>query len=76
MQKRQDMKSGVILVLESVMKRQESFDITYKIIYDDEVIHENLNLEECIDILQDFSERYFLGENINPTKLLMEKQDG
>ena len=33
----------------------------------------NISTEECADILQEFSERYFFGENINPNELEMEE---
>jgi len=33
----------------------------------------NLTSEECSEILQDFSERYFSGEDINPNDLELEE---
>ena len=46
---------------------------TYNLLYKGRKIYMNLTIEECSEILQDFSERYFSGEDINPDDLEMEK---
>ena len=48
-------------------------DKLYNILYQGSKIHTNLTAEECGEILQDFSERYFSGEDINPNELEMEE---
>ena len=45
----------------------------YNLLYKGRKIHTNISIEECADILQEFSERYFSGENINPNELEMEE---
>ena len=44
----------------------------YNILYKGRKIHINLTAEDCSEILQDFSERYFSGEDIDPNDLEME----
>jgi len=44
----------------------------YNLLYKGRKIYTNISIEECADILQEFSERYFSGENINPNELEME----
>ena len=45
----------------------------YNILYKGSKIHMNLTAEDCSEILQDFSERYFSGEDIDPNDLEMEE---
>jgi len=45
----------------------------YNILYKGRKIHMNLTAEDCSEILQDFSERYFSGEDIDPNDLEMEE---
>jgi hypothetical protein len=45
----------------------------YNLLYKGRKIYTNISIEECADILQEFSERYFSGENINPNELEMEE---
>ena len=45
----------------------------YNILYKGCKIYSDLTAEECSEILQDFSERYFSGEDIEPNDLEMEE---
>ena len=45
----------------------------YNLLYKGRKIYTNISTEECAGILQEFSERYFSGENINPNELEMEE---
>ena len=45
----------------------------YNILYKGRKIYSNLSMEDCTEILQDFSERYFSGEDIDPNDLEMEE---
>jgi hypothetical protein len=49
---------------------------TYNLLYKGRKIHINLTAEECSEILQDFSERYFSGEDIDPNLIEMEETYG
>ena len=50
-------------------------DKRYNIRYKNKVIHENLTIEECSGILQDFADRFYNGQNdeINPSFIEMEE---
>lgn len=45
----------------------------YNLLYKGRKIYMNISIEECADILQEFSESYFSGEDINPNELEMEE---
>ena len=45
----------------------------YNILYKGRIIYKNLSAEECSEILQDFSERFFSGEDIDPNLIEMEE---
>ena len=45
----------------------------YNLLYKGRKIYKNLRAEDCSEILQDFSERFFSGEDINPSDLEMEE---
>lgn len=45
----------------------------YNLLYKGRKIYMNLTMEDCSEIFQDFSERYFSGEDINPNELEMEE---
>ena len=47
--------------------------MNYNVLYKGRKIYMNLTSEECSEILQDFSERYFSGEDINPNDLELEE---
>jgi hypothetical protein len=49
---------------------------TYNLLYKGHKIYSNLTAEDCSEILQDFSERYFSGEDIDPTLIKMEETYG
>jgi len=46
---------------------------TYNLLYKGRKIYTNLTMEDCSEILQDFSERYFSGEEIDPNLIEMEE---
>ena len=48
-------------------------EILYNILYKGRKIYKNLSAEECTEILQDFSERFYSGEDIDPTEIEMEE---
>jgi hypothetical protein len=45
----------------------------YNLLYKGRKIYQNLTMEDCSEILQDFSERFYSGEDINPTDIEMEE---
>lgn len=45
----------------------------YNILYKGRKIYKGLTTEECSEILQDFSERYFSGEDIDPNLIELEE---
>jgi hypothetical protein len=46
---------------------------SYNLLYKGRKIYMNLSAEDCTEILQDFSERFFSGEDIDPNDLEMEE---
>jgi len=46
---------------------------TYNLLYKGRKIYTNLTIEDCGEILQDFSERYFSGEDIDPNLIELEE---
>ena len=46
---------------------------TYNLLYKGRKIYTNLTIEDCSEILQNFSERYFSGEDVNPNEIEMEE---
>lgn len=48
----------------------------YNILYKGRKIYSDLCAEDCTEILQDFSERFYSGEDINPNELEMEEIHG
>ena len=46
---------------------------TYNLLYKGRKIYTNLTMEDCSEILQDFSERFYSGEDIDPNELEMEE---
>ena len=45
----------------------------YNILYMGRKIYMNLSAEECTEVLQDFSERFYSGEDIDPNEIEMEE---
>ena len=45
----------------------------YNLLYNGRKIYTNLSIEECTEILQDLSESYFSGDNIDPNLIEMEE---
>ena len=46
---------------------------TYNILYKGRKIYMNLSAEECAEVLQDLSESFFSGEDINPELIELEE---
>ena len=38
----------------------------YNILYNNIELYQNMTLEDCTEILQEFSDRFFSGEDIDP----------
>jgi len=47
--------------------------MNYNILYKGRKIYMDLSAEECTEVLQDFSERFYSGEDIDPTEIEMEE---
>ena len=45
----------------------------YNLSYKGRTIYKDLSAEDCAEILQDLSERFYSGEDINPTDIEMEE---
>lgn len=45
----------------------------YNLLYKNRKIYMNLTAEECSEILQEFSEQFYAGEDVNPNELEMEE---
>jgi len=49
----------------------------YNVLYKGRKIYMNLTAEECSEVLQDFSERFFSGEDVDPNLIELEEiKDG
>lgn len=48
-------------------------DQLYNILYKGRKIYKDLTAEECTEILQDFSERFYSGEDVNPNEIELEE---
>ena len=48
-------------------------DTFYNLLYKGRRIYSNLTIEDCSEILEDFSERFYSGEDINPNEIEMEE---
>jgi hypothetical protein len=45
----------------------------FNVLYKGRKIYTDISIEECADILQDFSERFYSGEDIDPTLIELEE---
>ena len=45
----------------------------YNLLYKGRKIYKDLTMEDCSEILQDFSERFYSGEDINPNEIELEE---
>ena len=45
----------------------------YDILYKGRRIYQNLTMESCSEVLQDFSRQYYSGEDIDPNFIEMEE---
>lgn len=46
---------------------------TFNVLYKGRKIYMNLSAEECSEVLQDFSERFYSEEDVNPNDLELEE---
>jgi len=46
---------------------------TYNLLYKGRKIYTDLTMEDCSEILQEFSERFYSGEDIDPNEIEMEE---
>ena len=46
---------------------------TYNLLYKGRKLYSDLTIEDCSEILQDFSERFYSGEDIDPNEFEMEE---
>ncbi len=46
---------------------------SYNLLYKGRKIYTNLTTEDCSEILQNFSERFYSGEDIDPNEIEMEE---
>jgi (2Fe-2S) ferredoxin len=44
----------------------------YNICYNGRALYQNMTLEDCTEILQELSERFFSGEDIDPNLISLE----
>jgi NOL1/NOP2/fmu family ribosome biogenesis protein len=51
------------------MKRHESFNIKYK----GELLHQNLSYEQSTEVLEELAQKYYDGEDIDPSFIELEK---
>jgi hypothetical protein len=45
----------------------------FNVLYKGRKIYSNLTMEDCGEILEDFSERFYSGEDINPNEIELEE---
>ena len=45
----------------------------YNVLYKGRKIYTDLSAEECTEVLQDFSERFYSGEDVDPELIEMEE---
>ena len=46
---------------------------TYNLLYKGRKIYTNLSIEDCAEILQDFSEKFYEGEEVYPELIELEE---
>ena len=46
---------------------------TFNVLYKGRKIYTDLSAEECTEVLQDFSERFYSGEDVDPELIEMEE---
>jgi hypothetical protein len=47
--------------------------MNYNVLYKGRKIYANLSMEDCTEILQDFAERFYSGEDIDTTLIELEE---
>jgi hypothetical protein len=46
---------------------------SYNLLYKGRKIYQDLTIEDCSEIIQNFSERFYSGEDVDPNELEMEE---
>jgi hypothetical protein len=46
---------------------------SYNLLYKGRKIYTNLTIDDCSEILENFSERFYSGEDVDPNELEMEE---
>jgi hypothetical protein len=46
---------------------------TYSVLYKGRKIYQNLSADECTEVLQDLSERFYSGEDLDPEFIELEE---
>ena len=46
---------------------------TYNVLYKGRKIYQNLSADECTEVLQDLSERFYSGEDLDPEFIELEE---
>jgi hypothetical protein len=46
---------------------------SYNLLYEGRKIYSNLTAEDCGEIIQEFSERFYSGENVDPNEIQLEE---
>jgi hypothetical protein len=47
--------------------------MNYNVLYKGRKIYNNLSMEDCTEILQNFAERFYSGEDIDPNLIELEE---
>lgn len=46
---------------------------TFNILYKGRKIYTNLSYEDCLDIIDELSQKYYEGENVDPNEIVLEE---
>jgi hypothetical protein len=46
---------------------------SYNLLYKGRKIYTNLTMEDCSEILQEFSERFYSGDDVDPNEIQLEE---
>jgi hypothetical protein len=46
---------------------------SYNLLYKSRKIYMNLTMEDCSEILQEFSERFYSGDDVDPNEIQLEE---
>lgn len=48
-------------------------EVRYNILYNGRKIYQDLSMDDCTEVIQDLSESYFSGEDIDPNLIELEE---